>query len=282
MNDRLIQSIVDEVLVKIHGANYNRSGKIPIGVSARHVHLNEQHVQALFGDGYELTVKSPLSQPGQFAANEQVTIVGPKATIHHVRVLGPARELTQVEISATDARTMGIQAPLRLSGDIAGSAPITIVGPKGVVYLPEGCIIAAAHIHMSPADALTHHVSDGQFVNVRVLSDRPLVISQVKIRVSDRFKLEMHIDTDEGNAAFATANTVGEILTDEAIQQLPSKQPQANQPQPFSSKSIQKKLVTEKDVADWTEPTMNVGNKTIITALAYDQARKRGIKIVRQ
>ncbi|AWE07236.1 acetate kinase [Lysinibacillus sp. 2017] len=285
MNDQLISSIVDEVLAKIHGAHYNSPGKFSIGISARHVHLSEEHVHLLFGEGYELKPKSPLSQPGQFAAEEQVTIVGNKGSIHQVRVLGPARKLTQVEVSATDARQLGIQVPLRFSGDTAGSAPITIVGPKGSIYLQEGCIIAAAHIHMSVEDAHSFGVTDGQFVNVRVLSQRPLIFNHVKIRVSERFKLEMHVDTDEGNAAMISVNDVGEIVTDEPVQQMPMLQPTPSYTQTHANSiptGFNKKLVTEKDVADWTGTEMVVNPKTIITALAYDQARKRGIKIVRQ
>lgn len=283
MNDHLVSSIVDEILAKIHGAHYNSPRKFPIGVSARHVHLSEEHVYALFGEGFELKPKSPLSQPGQFAAEEQVTIVGSKGAIHQVRVLGPARNLTQVEVSATDARQLGIQAPLRFSGDTTGSAPITIVGPKGSIYLQEGCIIAAAHIHMSAEDANSFGVTDGQYVNVRVLSQRPLIFNHVKIRVAEHFKLEMHIDTDEGNAALISANDVGEIVADDLVQQKLQIVPSQSQTQAKSiSASFNKKLVTEKDVVEWNGTEMLVNSKTIITALAYDQARKRGIKIVRQ
>lgn len=280
MDDQLIHSIVNQVLNKlqIQTAITHEPDKIPIAVSARHVHISEEHITLLFGEKYELTPKSPLSQPGQFAAEEQVTIVGPKSSIHQVRVLGPARTLTQVEISATDARALGIQAPLRYSGDIHSSAPVTIVGPKGSIYLREGCIIAAAHIHMSEVDAKAFHVIDGQLVNVRTISDRSLIFSKVKVRVSERFRLEMHIDTDEGNAAMIEQGTVGEIVGNQSVEALPM-----NPQVPIPKQQVNdKKLLTEKDVGAWQGEKIIITPKTIVTALAYDKARQRGIKIVRQ
>ncbi len=175
--------------------------KVPVGVSARHIHLSQEHVEILFGKGYQLTKKKEL-MGGQFASNECCTIVGLKLrAIENVRVLGPARKATQVEISCTDARKLGINVPVRESGDIANSAPIAIVGPKGAVYCEEGCIIAARHIHMSPKDALACGVSDGDYVSVKVENERGTTFDQVKIRVDESFTLEMHIDTDEANAS---------------------------------------------------------------------------------
>ena len=174
---------------------------VPVGVSNRHIHLSQEHVEALFGSGYQLTKKKEL-MGGQFAANECCTIVGLKLrAIENVRVLGPARKSTQVEISSTDARKLGINVPIRESGDIAGSAPIAIVGPKGAIYCKEGCIVAARHIHMSPADATAAGVSDGDYVSVKVENERGPTFNNVKIRVDDSFTLEMHIDTDEANAS---------------------------------------------------------------------------------
>ena len=150
---------------------------------------------------------------GQFAANEQVTIVGLKLrAIENVRVLGPVRGASQVEISATDALKLGIKAPLRESGDIAGSAPIAVVGPKGAIYLEEGCIIAKRHIHMSPAEAKQAGVRDGEYVSVKAENERGTVLDQVKIRVDESFTLEMHIDTDEANAAGLTGTVDGEAI----------------------------------------------------------------------
>lgn len=174
---------------------------VPIGVSARHIHLTQHDVEVLFGPGYQLTKKKEL-MGGQFASNERVTIVGLKLrAIENVRILGPVRKASQVEISATDAIKLGIKAPIRESGDIAGSAPIALVGPAGALYLKEGCIIAARHIHMAPSDAAAAGVHDGDYVSVKVDNDRGTTYNHVKIRVDDSFTLEMHIDTDEANAS---------------------------------------------------------------------------------
>ena len=155
----------------------------------------------LFGEGYQLTKKKEL-MGGQFASNEQVTIVGLKLrAIENVRILGPCRKASQVEISKTDALKLGIKAPVRESGDVAGSAPIALVGPKGVLYLNEGCIVAQRHIHMSPADAAAAGVKDGDIVSVQAENERGTTFNHVKIRVHETFTLEMHIDTDEANAA---------------------------------------------------------------------------------
>ncbi len=182
---------------------------VPVGVSARHVHLTQEHVEVLFGEGYHLTKKKEL-MGGQFASNELVTLVGLKLrAIENVRVLGPVRKASQVEISATDAIKLGIKAPVRESGNIAGSAPIALVGPKGALYLKEGCIVAMRHIHMSPEDARQAGVHDGDIVSVRADNERGTVFNQVKIRVSDTFTLEMHIDTDEANA--------GQIKTGDSV-----------------------------------------------------------------
>lgn len=174
---------------------------VPIGVSARHIHLTQEHVEVLFGKGYQLTKKKDL-MGGQFASNECVTIVGLKLrAIENVRILGPVRKKSQVEISATDAIKLGIKAPIRESGNLSGSAPIAVVGPKGVLYLEEGCIIAKRHIHMSPSDAAAAGVHDGDIVSVKADNERGTIFNEVLIRVDDSFTLEMHIDTDEANAA---------------------------------------------------------------------------------
>lgn len=182
---------------------------VPVGVSARHIHLTQEHVETLFGSGYQLTQKKEL-MGGQFAANELVTIVGLKLrAIENVRVLGPVRSKSQVEISATDAVRLGVKAPIRESGNVAGSAPIAVVGPKGALYLKEGCIIAKRHIHMAPNNASQAGVCDGDIVSVIVDNERGTVFNQVQIRVDDSFTLEMHLDTDEANAAtIATGDTV--------------------------------------------------------------------------
>ncbi|HAL31776.1 MAG TPA: phosphate propanoyltransferase [Lachnospiraceae bacterium] len=173
---------------------------VPVGVSARHIHLCQADVERLFGQGYQLTKKKDL-MGGQWAANEQCTLVGLKLrAIENVRILGPVRKASQVEISATDARTLGVNAPLRESGDLAGSAPIALVGPKGAIYLQEGCIVAARHIHMTPEEAAGAGLKDGDYVSVKMGNERGAVLDKVKIRVDPSFSLEMHIDTDEANA----------------------------------------------------------------------------------
>ena len=185
---------------------------VPVGVSARHIHLTQADVETLFGPGYHLTKKKDL-MGGQFAANEQCTIVGLKLrAIENVRILGPVRKASQVEISATDARTLGVNAPLRESGDVAGSAPVALVGPKGVLYLKEGCIVAARHIHMTPQEAEAAGLKDGDYVSVRMGNERGAVLDKVKIRVDSSFSLEMHIDTDEANACQVKQGDIAEIL----------------------------------------------------------------------
>ncbi|MBQ7505817.1 MAG: phosphate propanoyltransferase [Lachnospiraceae bacterium] len=187
---------------------------VPVGVSARHIHLTQEDVEKLFGPGYHLTKKKDL-MGGQFAANEQCTIVGLKLrAIENVRILGPVRKASQVEVSATDARTLGINAPLRESGDIAGSAPIALVGPKGAIYLKEGCIVAARHIHMTPTEAAAAGLKDGDYVTVRMGNDRGASLTNVKIRVHESFTLEMHIDTDEANACQIKQGDVAYIVND--------------------------------------------------------------------
>ena len=181
---------------------------VPVGVSGRHVHLAEEHVEILFGPGYRLTRKKEL-MGGQYAAEEVVTIISQKLRgIENVRVLGPPRKQTQVEISATDAIRLGISAPLRESGNISGSAPISIAGPKGTLHLNEGCILAARHIHMPPGGL---GYQDGDTVSVKVGGERGLVFNNVKIRVDPSFTVEMHIDTDEANAFGITGKSFARI-----------------------------------------------------------------------
>jgi acetate kinase len=186
---------------------------IPIAVSARHVHLTQAAVEQLFGAGYQLTIKNPLSQPGQYAANEQVTIVGPKNQLERVRILGPCRDLNQVEISRTDEFFLGVDAPVRASGKIDNTPGIKLVGPKGELTLTQGVICAWRHIHMSPEDAQIFGVQDKDIVSVEVHgTERPLTFGNVLIRVSPSFKLEMHIDTDEANAAELPPNAEGALM----------------------------------------------------------------------
>ena len=187
--------------------------QILVETSARHVHLTREHIEVLFGKGYELTVKKMLSQPGQFASNERVEVVGPKKSIPGVSILGPARSADQVEVSFTDARTLGLSAPVRESGDIAGSAPCKLVGPCGELELSEGVIVAKRHIHLSPEDAAEYGVEDKQIVSVAIDSGlgRKTVFDDVVVRVSKSYAAAMHIDTDEANASCAFGTVMGEI-----------------------------------------------------------------------
>ena len=188
--------------------------KILVETSARHVHLTQEAVVALYGEGAELIVKKMLSQPGQFAtANEKLKLVGPKGSIM-LSVLGPTRPATQVELSYTDARTLGLAGvPVRESGDVAGTPGIKIVGPAGEIEIDEGCIIAKRHIHMTPADAEELGVSDKEVVSVSIQSaDRKTVYGDVVVRVNANFALAMHIDTDEANAACAFGSCKGNIV----------------------------------------------------------------------
>lgn len=187
--------------------------KILVETSARHVHLTEEHIEALFGKGAKLTHKKDLSQPGQFACEERVTLVGPKKQIPNVIILGPARPATQVEVSFTDARTLGVEAPVRESGDVKGSAGCKIVGPCGEIEISEGVIVAKRHIHLTPEDAAAFGVEDKQVVSVKIDSEaRSTIFGDVVCRVSPKFAAAMHIDTDEANAACAFGKIYGEII----------------------------------------------------------------------
>ncbi|HJV17865.1 MAG TPA: phosphate propanoyltransferase [Bacillales bacterium] len=186
---------------------------VPIAISNRHIHLSSEHVERLFGPGYQLHKQKSLSQPNQFAALETVTLIGPKDKIHNVRVLGPARGKTQVEVSLFDGYTLGIKPPIRNSGDINGSESLTIKGPRGQITIPEGVISAARHIHMHTSDSKRFGVSDGDKVQVKVEGERGLILSNVLIRVSPNYRLEMHIDLDEANAANIQNGQLGEMMT---------------------------------------------------------------------
>ena len=197
----LVAEIVNRVMAQC-GTNTADNDTVPVGVSNRHIHLSSEHLEILFGKGYELTPIKDLSQPGQFACKEQLTIIGPSLRpIEGVRVLGPVRSSSQVEISRTDSFTLKVKPPVRESGDIKGSAPITIIGPKGVVTLKEGCIIANRHIHMSEEEGAAFGLRDGDYVTVEANGERRTTFYDVQVRVNKAFRLEMHIDTDDANAA---------------------------------------------------------------------------------
>lgn len=199
---QMISQIVNRVIAEVGNKPAADTAGIPVGVSNRHIHLSQEHLEVLFGKGYSLTPLKDLSQPGQFACKELLTIIGPSLRpIENVRVLGPLRKQSQVEISRTDSFVLKVKPPVRESGNLAGSAPITIVGPKGVVTLQEGCIIANRHIHMSEEEGAAFGLKDCDYVTVEVGGERRTTFYDVQVRVNKAFRLEMHIDTDDANAA---------------------------------------------------------------------------------
>ena len=201
-DEKIVAEIVSRVMAQCSNGSTSNDNTVPVGVSNRHIHLSKADLETLFGAGYELTPIKDLSQPGQFACKEQLTIIGPSLRpIEGVRVLGPVRKESQVEISRTDSFTLKVKPPVRESGDIKGSAPITIVGPKGIVTLKEGCIIANRHIHMSDEEGKAFGLNDGDYVTVEIDGERRTTFYDVQVRVNKAFRLEMHIDTDDANAA---------------------------------------------------------------------------------
>ena len=210
-SEQELKALVEKVIESVKDGKAEE-GDIPVGISNRHIHLTREHVEILFGKGYQLTKLKDLSQPGQYACKEQLTIVGPSMRAiegvrvlgperKSVRVLGPERKSSQVEISRTDSFVLKVKPPVRESGDIAGSAPVTIIGPKGIVTLKEGCIIANRHIHMSEEEGARFGVKDNEYVDVELNGERKSLFYDVQIRVHKDFRLEMHIDTDDANAA---------------------------------------------------------------------------------
>lgn len=197
----LILSVVEELKKEIE-STCEEDSFIPVGISNRHIHLSKEDLNTLFGEGYELTSIKDLSQPGQYAAKEVLTICGPKGAIEGVRILGPVRGRTQVEVLQGDCFKLGIKAPVSMSGELDGSAPITLIGPKGSIYLKEAVIIAQRHIHMTPEDAKKFSVSDGEIVEIEISGKRCGTLGNVVIRVTETSRLDCHLDMEE-------ANTVG-------------------------------------------------------------------------
>ncbi len=190
-----------------------RSAPVPVGVSARHVHLSAEHLTILFGPRHELTPRNPLSQPGQFAAEEVVVVAGPSGALERVRVLGPVRSVSQVELATTDCLAIGIVAAVRDSGDVLGSPGVVMVGPKGSVALTEGAIVAARHLHLAPLDAKLLGVSNGDFLTVAAGSGRrTTVFDSVVCRVGESCRMELHLDTDEANAAGCRSGDMAWIM----------------------------------------------------------------------
>jgi propanediol utilization protein len=206
-----LSSLFYVLICKLRGEK-KQDKLVPIGISNRHVHISQAHLAALFGAGYALQNKKNLSQPGQFAAQETVVLEGPKGTIGNVRILGPVRPETQVEISATDSFQLGVQPVVRDSGQHEGSSGIRLRGPKGTVEIKRGVIVAARHIHLDPTQAKEWNVSNGQRVTVKIAGERPVIFQDVLVRVSSQFRGEMHLDMDEANAALVNRDTQGIIV----------------------------------------------------------------------
>ena len=195
-------------------AMFRKTGKIfvPVATSNRHIHLSQADVARLFGTGYQLQVQKELSQPGQYACKETVTLVGPKGKLERVRVLGPARKDTQIEISLTDAFKLGVKAPVRMSGDLKGTPGIQIVGPNATIDVPSGVIVAARHLHASEQQALLFGLANGQEVSLRLDGPRGLILEHVVVRCGKGHDLEVHLDTDEANAAAMKSGTMMELI----------------------------------------------------------------------
>ncbi len=200
MDKEKLAAFITELVIREIKEIEKNEYTVPVGISARHVHLSQEHLEILFGKGFKLTAFKDLSQPGQFAANEKVEITGPKGSIKDVRILGPIRPHTQIELSASEARRLGIKAPVRGSGDLEGTPGITLKGPAGEVYVPYGVIIAERHIHMSEEEAQRFNLRDKDIVNVIVEGAKGGKMSNVVIRAGKSHKLDFHVDTDDANA----------------------------------------------------------------------------------
>ncbi|MBQ2096068.1 MAG: phosphate propanoyltransferase [Firmicutes bacterium] len=247
----------------------------PVEVSARHVHLTREAVDVLFGAGHQLGKKKMLSQPGEFLSEERVKLVTPKGQIDNVAVLGPERKAVQVELSATDAKSLGLKAPVNLSGDLSGAADVVIIGPNGILKADGSVIIAKAHLHLTPADAQHYGLRDGQIISVRIDSPRPITLNGVVARVRSDMALAMHIDFDEANAGSVGPNATGTLCGIESYcSPAPAAQAvcQPAAPQPFL---VTKKLITEEDAKQLKEGVgsggcITIPKGTLVTPAARD------------
>lgn len=211
-SERDIRDMVEEMLSQRGQGLAPLGPPVPVEISARHVHLTQEALERLFGAGFQLTRKRELSQPGEFLSGQRVKAVTAKGEIDNVAVLGPVRKQVQVELSLTDARMLGIPAPVNLSGDLKGAGDVLLVGPAGCLEARGSAIAARAHVHMTPADARAYHVADGELVRVRLETGRPVTLDHVVVRVRDSFRLAVHVDFDEANAGGVTGETSGILL----------------------------------------------------------------------
>lgn len=194
------EQLVTLVTQAVQAELQKRSRQVPVGISVRHIHLTRADVDKLFGYGYQLTPKKALSQPGQFACEECLNVIGPKGELKRVRILGPERSATQIELTQTDCRTIGVNAPVRSSGDTKGTPGVTLRGPLGELTVPEGVIVADRHLHMTPAQAAAFGLADGDRVQIRIDGIKPGIMGGVLVRANSKCALDFHIDTDDGNA----------------------------------------------------------------------------------
>ncbi len=272
-----IERIVDAVMSQFHDVasrEYMCLGNVPVEVSARHVHLDYETLEHLFGKGYSLTPHRPLGQPGQFLSEERVKLVTEKGEIANVAILGPLREHTQVELSFTDSRLLGIDPPLRLSGDLSGAGDVIIVGPRGVYHSKGSVIASRAHIHMTKQDAEKFGVCDGEHVCARIEGTRSVTLNDVIIRVSDTSALALHIDYDEANAAMFAGSgnaTISKCSARKSVQGSPVRQvvlcAESDEKPPVP---LKKRLITEKDAKDMVLHGMKPADGDMLTPAAKD------------
>jgi putative phosphotransacetylase len=283
LDREILKAVVEKVAARYSGKfpALVHPQPIPVGVSNRHVHLSEADLEVVFGKGYTLCKQRDLSQSGQYAAVETVNIAGPKGCIEKVRVLGPVRKQSQVEVSIDDINKLGTATSVRESGDLSGSPGITVIGPKGSVHLKEGLIVSKRHIHMTPSDARKFGVEDGQNVQVKTSGERGLIFDQVVVRVNDKFVLEFHIDMDEANASglkhgdYINMITCGSCITTVQGETLKKA---VNDTEDFKLLT----LVTEEIVkkAAKNENPLKIKNGAIITPLAKDAIRELKVNVI--
>lgn len=268
VNEDNITRMVSRILEEYAGTR--NSIPIPVEVSGRHVHLSSEHIESLFGKGYELTKKKELSQPGQFLSNERVTLFTPKGELRNVAVLGPARNETQIELSRTDAKHLGLNPPVNISGDLKGAADVYIMSEYGAVKAEGSVIVAANHIHMTEEEAKRFNLKNNQRVRVQMETERPVTFEDVNIRVSDAYSLAMHIDTDEANACAYENGVNAKII---GLKAMNAPEVKAQKKEKIRSISSEEKLITAekaKEIVKTSNSKALIRKGTILTPLAKD------------